>query len=137
MIPEEKRHELSRYRIRQSEESLDEATYLLSGQKSPRSIINRAYYAMFYCVLALLIYEEYSSSRHSGILSYFNKRFIKENIFSEAIGRSINKAFDLRQREDYREYSELTYEQVAPFIEDAAVFVNTVKEYLQHNYWRI
>lgn len=137
MIPEEKRHELSRYRIRQSEESLDEATYLLSGQKSPRSIINRAYYAMFYCVLALLIYEEYSSSKHSGILSYFNKRFIKENIFSEAIGRSINKAFDLRQREDYREYSELTYEQVAPFIADAAVFVNTVKEYLQHNYWRI
>jgi uncharacterized protein (UPF0332 family) len=67
LIPEEKRHELARYRIKQAEESLDEARYLLSGQKSLRSIINRAYYAMFYGVLALLIYEQYSSSKHSGI----------------------------------------------------------------------
>jgi uncharacterized protein (UPF0332 family) len=50
---------LARYRLQQADESLDEANFLLSGQKSPRSIINRAYYAMFYAILALLIYEPY------------------------------------------------------------------------------
>ena len=80
-----------------AEESLDEAQFLFSGEKSPRSVINRAYYAMFYSVLALLIFEPYSSSKHSGVLSYFNRRFIKGRLLSEELGRDINKAFDLRQ----------------------------------------
>ena len=130
MTVEAKRHELSLYRIQQAEESLDEAKFLLAGKKSPRSVLNRAYYAMFYAVLALLVYEPYSSSRHSGVLSFFNKHFIKENIFSQDLGRSINKAFELRQRGDYREYASLDYEQVKPFIGQAGTFIEAVKEYL-------
>ena len=133
MTIEEKKHELARYRIKQAEESLEEAEFLLWGRKSPRSVINRAYYAMFYAVLALLVYEPYSSSKHSGVLSYFNRRFIKGGIFNKNLGRSINKAFELRQRGDYREYVELTYEQVEPFIEEARVFVQKVKDYLERN----
>ncbi len=93
--------------------------------------INRAYYSMFYAVLALLVYEPYSSSKHSGVLSYFNKRFIKEGVFEKSIGRSINKAFELRQRGDYREYIELTSVQVEPLINEAEVFIKTVKDYLE------
>lgn len=130
MTADEKKVDLAKYRIKQAEESLEEAQFLLSGRKSPRSIINRAYYAMFYSVLALLVYESYSSSKHSGVLSYFNKRFIKEGILPEGIGRSINRAFEMRQRGDYREYSELSYEQVAPIIEEAELFIITVKRYL-------
>lgn len=131
MTNNEKKHEIAIYRIKQAEESLEEAKFLLSGQKSPRSVINRVYYAMFYAVLALFVYEPYSSSKHSGVVSYFNKRFIKEGIFAEDIGRSINKAFELRQRGDYREYFDLTHEQVKPFIDKAEVFIKTVKDYLK------
>jgi uncharacterized protein (UPF0332 family) len=131
MTLDEKRRELSSYRIKQAEESLEEAKYLLSGRKSPRSIINRAYYAMFYAVLALLVHEEYSSSKHSGVLIYFNKRFIKEGVFPERLGRAINRAFELRQRGDYREHVDLSYEQVAPYLDEAEVFVRAVKDYLQ------
>ena len=105
MTVEEKRGELAKYRIKQAEESFEEAKFLLSGNKSPRSVINRVYYAMFYSVLALLIYEPYSSSKHSGVLSYFNRHFIKKGIFEKELGRYINEAFELRQQEDYREYS--------------------------------
>ena len=86
---------------------------------------------MFYAVLALLIFEPYASSKHSGVLSYFNKRFVKGGLFPEELGRSINKAFEVRQRGDYREYVELTYEQVEPFIDKARVFVQKVKNYLE------
>jgi uncharacterized protein (UPF0332 family) len=89
-----KQIQLSRYRLKQAEECIDEASYLFSGNKSPRSIINRLYYGMFYTVLALLIFEPYSSSKHRGILSYFNKEFIKKGIFPVEMGRSINKAFE-------------------------------------------
>lgn len=88
---------------------------------------------MFYAVLALIVFEPFESSKHSGILVYFNKRFIKEEILPEELGRSVNRAFELRQRGDYREYIELTYEQVKPFIEKASVFVQKVKEYLERN----
>ena len=126
-----KQIQLAKYRLKQAEESIDEAIFLLSGKKSPRSIINRSYYEMFYAVLALLIFEPYASSKHSGVLSYFNKRFIKGGLFPEELGRSINKAFEVRQRGDYREYIELTYEQVEPFIGKARVFVQKVKNYLE------
>jgi len=41
---------------------------------------------MFYAVLALLIYEPYASSKHSGVLAYFNKHFVKGGLFSDARG---------------------------------------------------
>ena len=130
MTIEEKRGELAKYRIKQAEESLEEAKFLLSGNKSPRSVINRVYYAMFYSVLALLIYEPYSSSKHSGVLSYFNRRFIKEGIFEKELGRFLNQTFELRQQEDYREYTTLTVAQITPYIEMAQRFIGAIRNYL-------
>lgn len=130
MTAEDKKVELASYRIKQAEESLEEARFLMSGGKSPRSVINRTYYSMFYAILALLVYEPFSSSKHSGILCYFNKRFIKEGIFPEYFGRSINKAFDLRQRGDYREKIDISYEQIKPFIDNSEQFIKAVKDYL-------
>jgi len=131
----EKQIQLSRYRLKQAEESINEAMCLLSGKGSPRSIINRSYYAMFYSVLALVVFEPYSSSKHSGVLSYFNKRFIKEGVLPEELGSSINKAFELRQEGDYREYVELSYEEVEPFIEKAKIFLQKVKDYLEQSHF--
>ena len=133
MTAAESRVELARYRLKQAEESLDEAAFLLQGKKSPRAVINRAYYAMFYAVLALLIFEPYASSKHSGVLGYFNRRFIKPGIFPEEMGRVINKAFDLRQRGDYREYEELSYGLVEPFVDQSRIFVQEVKDHLGKN----
>ena len=117
MTSDEKKRDLALYRLQQAEESMDEAKFLFDGNKSPRSVINRAYYAMFYSVLSLLIFEPYSSSKHSGVLSYFNRRFIKNGLFPEDLGRAVNRAFEVRQRGDYREQAELTREEVAPFLD--------------------
>jgi len=127
----EKKGNLALYRLQQASESLDEANYLFTGGKSLRSVINRAYYAMFYSILALLVFEEYSSSKHSGVLSYFNSRFIKDGLFPKDLGRAANKAFDLRQRGDCREQATLTREQVEPFIDWARRFINATRKYLE------
>ena len=124
---------LAQYRLKQAQESLEEAHYLFNGGKSLRSVANRLYYAMFYAVLALLIYEPYTSSKHTGVLAYFNKRFVKGGIFSETMGRSLNKAFELRQRGDYREYFELTRDQVEPLLTESTHFVEAIKTYLNQN----
>jgi uncharacterized protein (UPF0332 family) len=133
MTIEEKKRELALNRIQQAEESLEEAAYLFDGIKSPRSVINRAYYSMFYAILALLIFEKFGSSKHSGVLSYFNSHFVKTGKISKELGRAVNKAFDLRLRGDYREQVILTHEQVAPFLIQAESFINAVKDYLQES----
>ena len=38
---------LIRYRLEQAQVALDDAKYLLDGGRSPQSIVNRSYYAMF------------------------------------------------------------------------------------------
>ena len=43
------------YRLRQAAETLRDAEKMLQNDLTPRSVINRAYYAMFYTVLALFI----------------------------------------------------------------------------------
>jgi uncharacterized protein (UPF0332 family) len=126
----EKQKELAQYRVQQAEESLDEARFLLAGSKSARSVINRAYYAMFYSVLALLVYEEFSSSKHSGVLSYFNRRFIKAGVFDKSLGLWLSKAFELRQRVDYRERVEPAQEQATQVLDQADHFVKTVAAHL-------
>ena len=55
---------------------------------------------------------------------------MKDGLFPDAMGRSLNKAFELRQRGDYREYFELTKDQVEPLIDEAAKFIGSVRSYL-------
>jgi len=130
---EDKQRNLALNRLKQAEESLDEARYLFDGRKSPRSVINRAYYAMFYSILALLIFEQYASSKHSGVLSFFNSRFVKTGIIEKDLGRAVNKAFDLRQRGDYREEVDLRREVVEPFLDRARKFIDAVKNHLENS----
>ena len=80
-----------------------------------------------------MIYEPYASSKHSGVLAYFNKHFVKGGLFSKSLGRAFNKAFEFRQRGDYREFFELTNDQVEPLLEDAAQFVAAARTHLEIN----
>jgi len=130
---DKKRQELALYRLQQAEEFFDEARYLLEGNKSPRSIINRIYYAMFYAILALLIFEPFSSSKHTGVISYFNSRFINEGVLPKELGRAVNKAFDLRQRGDYREKVVLTIDQIIPFFDQSREFIDSDRNYLKES----
>jgi uncharacterized protein (UPF0332 family) len=117
-------------RLQQAEESLDEAQFLFKGGKSFRSVINRLYYAMFYAILALLIFEPFGSSKHSAVLSYFNLHFIKNGRIPKELGRAVNKAFDLRQRGDYKEIVTIAPEQVEPLLGQTKEFIDSVRRFL-------
>ncbi len=86
---------------------------------------------MFYAVLALLIFEPYESSKHSGVIAYFNKRFVKEGGFPNELARAINLAFELRQQSDYKEYAKLTEQQIRSLLGEAERFVSEIKKYLE------
>lgn len=58
---------LIQYRLERAGETLRDAHLLLDKGGSSASVVNRAYYAMFYAVLALLITIEEGTSKHNGV----------------------------------------------------------------------
>ena len=72
---------LINHRLEQAETALEDARYLLEGQRSPQGIINRSYYAMFYAVIALLQKIGKIPSKHAGVISLFDVEFVKKGIF--------------------------------------------------------
>ncbi len=81
------------YRLEQAVESLDAAQVLLE-RRLIRPAANRAYYAMFYAILALLATKKRETSKHSGAISLFDKEFVKTGLFSKEFSRWIHDAFD-------------------------------------------
>jgi len=72
----EKIQTLIRCRLEQADEPLSAAAINLAHDFH-RSAVNRAYYAMFYAVLALLASRQLETSRHSGAISQFDQLFVK------------------------------------------------------------
>ena len=118
------------YRLEQAEESLRDAGVLLGGQGSPRSIVNRSYYAMFYSVLALLLAEGKSASSHAGVLSLFDREFVHAGVFSRQISRDLHQAFDLRHFADYKETACVSPERAREIFARAENFVRTIRQHL-------
>ncbi|MDD5091996.1 MAG: HEPN domain-containing protein [Candidatus Wallbacteria bacterium] len=106
---------LTGYRINQAVETLDEAKKMQSGGFSTRTIVNRAYYAVFYALLALHIGsgKQLKTSKHAGVISSFDREFVKSGIFHRRLSEMVHKLFDLRQEADYHEMSEISREKAA------------------------
>ena len=103
------KNELVQYRMERARATLKDARNLFSqDDSSPASIVNRAYYSMFYAALALLATVGQQTSKHQGVLALFNQYFIKSKILPKEMGKFLNKAFDMRQIGDYEEEIELS-----------------------------
>jgi len=117
------------YRLEQADESLEAARTLLDKELI-RPCVNRAYYAMFYAVLALLAQGKKETSKHSGAIALFDRDFVKQGIFKKDFSRWLHDAFDLRQRSDYAADYYVSGEEAQRTLKNAESFVNEVKKVL-------
>ncbi|MCD6384306.1 HEPN domain-containing protein [Candidatus Sumerlaeota bacterium] len=106
------------------------AEILLAQGGSALSIINRSYYAMFYAVLALLELKGVSSAKHSGVISLFDKIFVKEGVFPKEMSHDLHRAFNLRLMADYRELVKYEKDEEKEILSKARDFASKVKDYL-------
>jgi uncharacterized protein (UPF0332 family) len=121
---------LIRHRLEQAEDSINEAKLLQKEGMSFRSVMNRLYYAMFYSVLALLQQKGIGTSKHIGAISLFDKEFIKNGAFDKELSKRLHRAFELRQKSDYLEQTEISEQDIEEMFPKAVDFVNTIKNYL-------
>ncbi|MBI5696093.1 MAG: HEPN domain-containing protein [Nitrospirae bacterium] len=117
------------YRMAQAEETLSDAEIMLKDNGSPRSVINRAYYSMFYAVLALLLHSGINprTSKHSGVLSMFDKEFVKTGRIDASFSKALHRLFDQRLKGDYKEMIEFTPVQAQEGVAAARVFLAAIK----------
>lgn len=104
---------------------------MLNARRSPQSIINRSYYAMFYATLALLQNIGKAPSKHAGVISLFDTEFVIKGMFSRELSKDFHQAFELRQESDYKVMVACSPEKAQDIWERAARFVDAVVEYLQ------
>ncbi|MBM4064827.1 MAG: HEPN domain-containing protein [Planctomycetes bacterium] len=117
------------YRLKQAEETISDAEKMLQENLSPRSIINRSFYSMFYAVLALFLKTDINlkTSKHSGVISIFDKEFVHTGKIDKYYSKILHKAFDARQESDYKEFVELSAKDAAESVKLAREFIECIK----------
>lgn len=118
--------ELCLYRIQQADEAIS-ASALLMNAGHYRGAINRAYYAMFYAAQALIVQDRAKIRKHSGVLSYFDREFVKTGKIDKTFSKWLHRLFDLRQDADYGDMYEPTREQCDEALENAREFVGQIR----------
>ena len=83
--------ELAMYRMERAFEMLIAAEDNLKiGQY--KTSLNRSYYAIFHAMRAANIIKGFDSSKHSGVIAFFNKEYLKENIIDRKMSPIIKNS---------------------------------------------
>ena len=97
--------------------------------------VNRAYYAMFYAALAILMTKGLGTSKHAGVISLLDKEFVSKGEIDPAWSRKMRNAFNLRSWGDYDEQAIITEAQARQILVDAETFVAWAKQWLTDKGW--
>ncbi len=116
-------------RIENSEQAMRDAETLLDDG-SLRGAANRIYYSVFHAVSALALSRGASFKKHSSLLTYFHKEFIKEGVLDRVHGRTVQKAADDRTDADYSDFVNFTTDQITLRLKECRAFIVAAKEVL-------
>lgn len=121
--------ELSMYRLERAKEMLLAAEENLNINQL-RTSLNRSYYAVFHAMRAVNILRGFDSSKHSGVISFFNQTFIKEGELDKSLAKIIKETSYLREKSDYDDFFIASREEADMQLKNAQHFVKLVDEYL-------
>lgn len=123
------RTELVNYRLKSARERLNSAKILLAGG-SYKDSIGRSYYAMFTAVRALLAKDGVDYSKHAGVISYFQKEYIKTGQFDKKYSKYLSQAFQIRNNTDYSDFFVVSQSDAKEQYEKADEFLKVIEHYL-------
>lgn len=128
--------DLSKYRLQRSKENLKDAWILLEAQ-SYKSSVNRSYYSIFHCLRAVTALDSFDSSKHSGIIAFFNMHYVKSGVFEKEMSKILDKAYRWRERADYKDYEEVTKATAEEQLVNAEKFLNIIEPFLLEQWSKV
>ena len=115
--------EFAKYRLEKAKDTLKSAK-LLYDNHDLVGANNRAYYSIFYAIRSVLALERIDFKRHKDVIAYFNKNYIKTEIFPRKMGSKITQAQAIREDSDYDD-------EYSPSDEKTVQQINTANELIQ------
>jgi len=128
MLPDEVK-ELSRLRLENAKSLLSSSEKLIEIGDY-KSSANRAYFAIFNAMRAVLATVGIDNKKHSGIISAFRLNFIKNNKLDITLSDIITDLFQVRTESDYNDFYVISKTEVIQQLSNAKFFINTVDSYL-------
>lgn len=120
---------LAIHRLEQAKEDLEVAKLNYKNNYC-KSANNRAYYAIFHSIRAVLALEGVDFKKHKDVQAYFNKKYVRTEIFPRTIGRKIAKASTIREDSDYDDEFIADAEKTLEQINSAEELILLVEEYV-------
>lgn len=120
----------AKYRLLKAKETLKTAEVIYKDVKDYTSANNRAYYAIFYAIRAVLALEQIDFKKHKDVIAYFNKNYINTEIFPKKIGKKIAQAQKVREDSDYDDEYEPSPEKTQQQIDTAKELIDLVEKYI-------
>lgn len=121
--------ELAKYRMERAREMLSASEDNLKADQI-RTSLNRSYYAVFHAMRAVNSLEGFDSSKHSGVISFFTKNFLKEGKLDRSLSQIIKDTSFLREKADYDDFYIAGRDEAERQLKNAKVFVDKVSRYL-------
>ena len=118
------------YRLESAGERLESAKVLLDSGNYKDSI-GRSYYVMFTAVRALLAKDSVDYSKHAGVISYFQKEYIKTGKLDKKYSKYLSQAFQIRNNTDYQDFFVVSQKDAQEQYEKAEEFLKAIREYLE------
>ena len=69
-------------------------------------------------------------SKHSGVMAYFQKNYVKSGIFGKEYSKISTEAFQIRSESDYDDHYIISKEEVEIQIQNAQFFLNGIVGYI-------
>jgi len=129
MIDDNKRKALIEYRIEQANATISEAEILIDHAKY-RAAVNRIYYGIFYSLLALGNKFHFTTSKHSQLIGWFNKNFVKDKKIDQKYGEILRNAFKAGSKGDYDAFIDFSKNDVLKRLEDMKSFIFAIEQYI-------
>jgi uncharacterized protein (UPF0332 family) len=120
---------LVEYRLEEAREALRDAELLLDAGRH-RSAANRLYYAAFYAALATLLTKGLEYSKHSAVIAFFDKEFIRTGVLPKEYSRTLHQAFNERQQDDYMPFVEMDPDELRQLLGDVRSMVDGIAAYI-------
>ena len=121
----------ARYRLERAKEDL-KAAELLYKNDSFLAANNRAYYAIFRAIRAVLALERVDFKRHKDVIGYFNHHYVKTEIFPKMISKKIGQASKVREDSDYDDEYIPNAEKTKIQIDTAREVIGVVEKYIEN-----
>lgn len=121
--------DLAQYSIKRAWEMLEAAKENLKiGQY--KTALNRSYYAVFHAMRAANILRGFDSSKHSGVIAFFTKEFLKTEYMDRKLSFIIKSSSLLREKSDYDDFFIASRTEAEKQVENAGLFVAEVERFI-------